>query len=187
MAPLRREWRELREEVRHIHASVLSVPPKAGLKLFETATGLKRHSTTLQYNMLNKFVGRLADIQVLDPACGSGNFLYVSLQLLLGLEKEVISFGTEIDVLVEPRVGVQQLKAIEINPYAFELAQVSVQIGYLQWRRDNGFDNDRTPVLQVLDVKPERKKNNRAAYREYGLISRTRSWTPPSPTASPQI
>ncbi len=43
------------------------------------------------------------------------------------------------------------MKAIEINPYAFELAQVSVQIGYLQWRRDNGFDNDRTPVLQVLD------------------------------------
>jgi hypothetical protein len=31
------------------------------------------------------------------------------------------------------------------------LAQVSVQIGYLQWRRDNGFDNDRTPVLQNLD------------------------------------
>ena len=43
------------------------------------------------------------------------------------------------------------MKAIEINPYAFELAQVSVQIGYLQWRRDNGFDNDRSPVLQVLD------------------------------------
>ncbi len=46
---------------------------------------------------------------------------------------------------------VPQLQAIEINPYAFELAQVSVQIGYLQWRRDNGFDNDRTPVLQNLD------------------------------------
>jgi hypothetical protein len=49
------------------------------------------------------------------------------------------------------QVSVQQLKAIEINPYAFELAQVSVQIGYLQWRRDNGFDNDRSPVLQDLD------------------------------------
>ena len=115
------------------------------------AKGFKPYRTTLQYNMLNKFVERLAGIRVLDPACGSGNFLYVSLQLLLGLEKEVISFGTEIDVPVEPRVGVQQLKAIEINPYAFELAQVSVQIGFLQWRRDNGFDNDRTPVLQVLD------------------------------------
>ena len=45
----------------------------------------------------------------------------------------------------------QQLRAIEINPYAFELAQASVQIGFLQWRRDNGFDNDRSPVLQNLD------------------------------------
>ena len=151
MAPWRREWEQLREEVRQIHISALRNPIKPGQKLHATKTGCKRHSTTLQSNMLNKFVERLAAVRVLDPACGSGNFLYVSLQLLLGLEKEVISFGTEIDVLVEPRVGVQQLKAIEINSYAFELAQVSVQIGWLQWRRDNGFDNDRTPVLQNLD------------------------------------
>jgi hypothetical protein len=151
MAPLRREWKELREEVRQIHVSAMHNPRKPRQKRSATPTGLKHHSTALQYNMLNKFVERLAGIRVLDPACGSGNFLYVSLQLLLGLEKEVVSFGTEIDVLVEPRVGVQQLKAIEINPYAFELAQVSVQIGYLQWRRDNGFDNDRTPILQNLD------------------------------------
>jgi len=151
MAPFRQEWKELREEVRQIHVSALRNPRPPGQKLFATVTGFKPYSTTLQYNMLNKFVERLADIRVLDPACGSGNFLYVSLQLLLGLEKEVISFGTEIGVPVEHRVGVGQLKAIEINPYAFELAQVSVQIGFLQWRRDNGFDNDRTPVLQVLD------------------------------------
>jgi len=105
---------------------------------------------TLQHQMLNKFVEKLAAVRVLDPACGSGNFLYVSLQLLLGLEKEVVAFGTELDVAVEPKVGVQQLMAIEINPYAFELAQASVQIGFLQWRRDNGFDNDRSPVLQNL-------------------------------------
>jgi hypothetical protein len=151
MAPLRREWNKLREEVRKIHISILRNPRRPGQQRYATAKGYKAYSTTLQYNLLNKFVERLAGIRVLDPACGSGNFLYVSLQLLLGLEKEVISFGTEIDVLIEPQVGVQQLKAIEINPYAFELAQVSVQIGYLQWRRDNGFDNDRTPVLQVLD------------------------------------
>jgi type II restriction/modification system DNA methylase subunit YeeA len=46
---------------------------------------------------------------------------------------------------------VQQLKAIELNAYAFELAQVSVQIGYLKWRRDNGFPNEREPVLQNLE------------------------------------
>jgi hypothetical protein len=151
MAPFRQEWKELREEVRQIHVSVLRKTREKGQKRSAAATSFKQPITTLQCNMLNKFVERLAAVRVLDPACGSGNFLYVSLQLLLGLEKEVISFGTEIDIRVEHRVGVQQLKAIEINPYAFELAQVSVQIGYLQWRRDNGFDNERTPVLQVLE------------------------------------
>jgi hypothetical protein len=150
MAPWRREWQKLREEVRQIQVSMVrSVKP--GQKLHATATGFKRHSTTLQYNLLNDFVRRLAAIRVLDPACGSGNFLYVSLRLLLDLEKEVIAFGTEMDVQVDARLNVQQLAAIEINPYAFELAQVSVQIGFLQWRRDNGFDNDRSPVLQNLD------------------------------------
>ena len=67
------------------------------------------------------------------------------------MEKEVITFAAQLGFAFEPEVSVQQLRAIEINPYAFELAQVSVQIGYLQWRRDNGFDNDRTPVLQNLD------------------------------------
>jgi hypothetical protein len=150
MSPFRQEWEKLREEVRQIHRAALR-DRKPGQKSYASATGFKRHSTTLQYNMLNKFVEKLAAVRVLDPACGSGNFLYVSLQLLLGLEKEVIALGTELDVAVEPRVGVQQLMAIEINPYAFELAQVSVQIGFLQWRRDNGFDNDRSPVLQNLD------------------------------------
>ena len=71
--------------------------------------------------------------------------------MLLDLEKEVITFATQLGFQFKPEVSVQQLRAIEINPYAFELAQVSVQIGYLQWRRDNGFDNDRSPVLQNLD------------------------------------
>jgi len=87
----------------------------------------------------------------LDPACGSGNFLYVSLRLLLDLEKELITFATQLGFKFDSKVNVQQLKAIELNAYAFELAQVSVQIGYLQWRRDNGFENDRTPLLQVLN------------------------------------
>src|SRR5207237_1123292 len=58
---------------------------------------------------------------------------------------------TQLVVKVQTRLSVQQLNAIEINSYAFELAQVSVQIGYLQWRRDNGFDNEREPVLQNLE------------------------------------
>ena len=127
MAPWREEWEALRAEVSRIH-------------------GAKRRAS-----LLDDFVRRLSGVRVLDPACGSGNFLYVSLRLLLDLEKEVIAFGSEIGAKVEPRVSVRQLHAIEVNPYAFELAQVSVQIGFLQWRRDNGFPNDRSPVLQNLD------------------------------------
>src|SRR5207253_6397801 len=100
---------------------------------------------------LSAFHDKLAAITVLDPACGSGNFLYVSLQLLLDLEKELITFATQLGFKFEPRINVQQLKAIELNAYAFELAQVSVQIGYLKWRRDNGFPNEREPVLQNLE------------------------------------
>ena len=131
MAPLRREWRELRRDLAPLLA--------------------KGKSTNAARVRLAAFQKKLAALIVLDPACGSGNFLYVALQLLLGLEKEVITAAALIGFTFTPQVNVQQLRAIEINPYAYELAQVSVQLGALQWRRDNGFDNDRTPVLQNLD------------------------------------
>ncbi|MEK7707437.1 MAG: DNA methyltransferase, partial [Verrucomicrobiota bacterium] len=131
MAPLRREWKALKGELAAAYA--------------------KGKGTPAQRDKLAAFQKRLATVSVLDPACGSGNFLYVSLQLLLDLEKEAITYATQLGFKLTPQVSVQQLRAIEINPYAFELAQVSVQIGFLQWRRDNGFDNDRSPVLQNLD------------------------------------
>jgi type II restriction/modification system DNA methylase subunit YeeA len=131
MAPLRREWAALKRTLAPAYA--------------------KGKGTPAQRDELAAFQKKLAATTVLDPACGSGNFLYVSLQLLLALEKEVLAYTTQLGFKLAPKVGVQQLRAIEINPYAYELAQVSVQIGYLQWRRDNGFDNDRTPVLQNLD------------------------------------
>ena len=121
MAPLRREWKDLRK----------------------TKPGRKP---------LDAFLKKLRSVVVLDPACGSGNFLYVSLQRLLDLEKQVLAYAESRDMKgLKPGVSVQQLRAIEINPYAFELAQVAVQIGYLQWLRDNGFGMDRDPVLQNLD------------------------------------
>ncbi len=131
MAPLRRDWKELlRDLARAIVKGKGTISDRAKLAAFQK---------------------RLASIIVLDPACGSGNFLYVALQLLLGLEKEVIAMAAHLGWTFEPLVSVKQLRAIEINAYAYELAQVSVQIGNLQWRRDNGFENERTPVLQNLD------------------------------------
>ena len=143
MAPLRREWEELKSagaDVRRRDA----LPPTHRRSPQPPNVGSYRAK-------LEAFQKKLAAVSVLDPACGSGNFLYVSLQLLLGLEKEAITYATQLGFKLTPQVSVQQLRAIEINPYAYELAQVSVQIGFLQWRRDNGFDNDRSPVLQNLD------------------------------------
>ncbi len=131
MAPLRREWAVLK-------ASLLPALQRG-------------KGTPADRDRLTAFLKQLRTIIVMDPACGSGNFLYVALQMLLDLEKEVLSFATQLGFRFELEVSVQQLRAIEINAYAFELAQVSVQIGFLQWRRDNGFDNDRSPVLQNLD------------------------------------
>ena len=131
MAPLRRDWSQLKSELSQVYA--------------------KGKGTAPERAKLTKFHDKLASITVLDPACGSGNFLYVALQLLLDLEKELITFATQLGFRFEPQVSVQQLKAIELNAYAYELAQVSVQIGYLKWRRDNGWPNEKEPVLQNLD------------------------------------
>ncbi len=115
MHPLRQEWKAIKRDLSRSY--------------------VKGKGTTADRARLAKFLKKLNTVTVLDPACGSGNFLYVSLQLLLSLEKEAIAFATQLDFKFTPQVSVQQLKAIEINAYAFELAQVSVQIGYLQWMR----------------------------------------------------
>ena len=51
-----------------------------------------------------------------------------------------------------PQVGPWQLHGIEINLYAYELAQMTVWIGWLQWIQTNGFGEPQEPILQVLDT-----------------------------------
>ena len=105
------------------------------------------------HGILSQFQERLADVKVLDPACGSGNFLYVSLAQLKALEKEVIAFATAHGLGdFVPRVHPAQLFGIETNEYAHELASAVVWIGYLQWKHRNAFDlAGETPILQPLD------------------------------------
>jgi type II restriction/modification system DNA methylase subunit YeeA len=90
-------------------------------------------------------------VTVLDPACGSGNFLYVAINLLLDLEKVVIAYAANRDASVTPHVSPTQLAGIEINPYAQQLAQVVIWIGQLQWKHQNGFAPPRNPVLQPIE------------------------------------
>ena len=100
---------------------------------------------------LEAFQQRLFEIEVLDPACGSGNFLYLALRSLLDLEKRVIDFAAANgwDDLT-PRVKPDQMLGLEINPYAAELARTALWIGYIQWHRNNGFPYNHRPILTPL-------------------------------------
>ena len=90
---------------------------------------------------------------MLDPACGSGNFLYLALQALKDLEHRV-QFEAEALGFQRafPEIGPANVKGIEINPYAAEVARVSVWIGEIQWMRHNGFSEARDPILKPLDT-----------------------------------
>jgi len=99
------------------------------------------------------FLERLRAVRVLDPACGSGNFLYVTLRRLKDLEHEAIRWGAErLRIPADfPQVDPHNVLGIEINPYARELAGVSIWIGHIQWMIDHGYGLPRDPVLQPLD------------------------------------
>jgi hypothetical protein len=146
MAPLRREWAEVRQEVeRSLGLAPESGPAKKSAK--------KPKKSKKPDSLIRDFLQRLQSVTVLDPACGSGNFLYVSLQKLKDLEQEILIYFEDHGFgKLLPFVGPRQLLGLEINAYAFDLAQMTVWIGYLQWQRSNGYRTFGEPILQRLDT-----------------------------------
>ena len=91
---------------------------------------------------------------MLDPACGSGNFLYVALELIKKLEGEVTKaradFGDRQGILTT--VGPHQFLGIEVNPRAAAIANLVLWIGYLQWHiRARGKETISTPIIRKFD------------------------------------
>src|SRR5690606_38677845 len=112
---------------------------------------------------LLRFHHRLCTVRVLDPACGSGNFLYVTLEHLKRLEGEVLNAldelghrqtglaldGTRADARGGETVDPHNLLGIELNPRAAAIAEVVLWIGYLQWHfRTRGDVNPPVPVIR---------------------------------------
>lgn len=101
---------------------------------------------------VSMFLERLRAFRVLDPACGSGNFLFLSLRALKDIEHRVITEAEEMGLKRHfPQVNPQSVKGIEINDYAAELARITVWIGELQWMVENGFGASKDPILKSLD------------------------------------
>lgn len=132
--PLRAEWDLVRAEVRQLVAEGKE----------ESARGKVRD-----------FHARLCKVRVLDPACGAGNFLYVTLDLMKRLEDEVLELLQDLgdrqmllaaDVI---QVGPAQFHGIEVERWAKEIAELVLWIGYLQWHhRRHGKVPPKEPVLR---------------------------------------
>ncbi|ODT47766.1 DNA methyltransferase [Devosia sp. 63-57] len=100
------------------------------------------------------FHHELCTIKVLDPACGTGNFLYVSLELLKKLEGEVLEAIEELGEdearfqMQGETVDPHQFYGLELNPRAVPIADLVLWIGYLKWQlRNSGIASISEPVL----------------------------------------
>jgi hypothetical protein len=129
---------------------------------------------------LRRFHHRLCTVRVLDPACGSGNFLYVTLEHLKRLEGEVLNAldelgdrqtglalgGERADALAGETVDPHNLLGIELNPRAAAIAEVVLWIGYLQWHfRTRGDVSPPVPVIRDF-----RNIENRDAVLAYDSV-----------------
>ncbi|WGW04539.1 class I SAM-dependent DNA methyltransferase [Tropicibacter oceani] len=134
MEPLRADWRD-------VQAAALTL-----------ATQGKEEQAR---DTVRAFHTQLCDIQVLDPACGSGNFLYVALELMKRLEGEVTDLLAELGedqgafALAGHTVDPHQFLGLELNPWAAAVAELVLWIGYLQWHfRTHGRASPSEPVLR---------------------------------------
>ncbi|MDR3749987.1 MAG: hypothetical protein P4K94_00735 [Terracidiphilus sp.] len=102
--------------------------------------------------LLGAWIDELTAVRVLDPACGSGNFLYLALRRMLDLWLEATRFAAEqgISLVLSKMVSPTQLLGIETEFYAHELASVVVWIGFLQWKHEHAIREDREPILEKL-------------------------------------
>ena len=108
------------------------------------------------------FHAKLCLTRILDPACGTGNFLYVSLELLKRLEGEVLEALSALSAhddsgrqevlswLSGHSVDPHQFLGLEINPRAAAIAELVLWIGYLQWHFRTRGGMPEEPILQAF-------------------------------------
>lgn len=167
-APLRAEWQATREKIATYmakagafdEAKAAAVDVKAtaqAKKEMERRLTAAKTASTKALNEANKlytgFLLRLNKFRVLDPACGSGNFLYLALKALRDVEKRAQIEAQELGLQAETELqtGPHNILGLEINEFAAELARVTVWIGDIQWCRQNGWRHGSNPILKPLD------------------------------------
>ncbi len=140
--PLQRRWQIVKAEAEAVAAAADKAKGREYAKL----------RADLEERVLD-WVAELSSVRILDPACGSGNFLYLALRRMLDLWHEARVFAAHygLPTFLDKQVHPSQLYGLETNIYAQELASVVVWIGYLQWLNQNGIGWPTEPILRKLD------------------------------------
>lgn len=130
-----------------IQAEVLELRDSRGKSSRKKQKDLQRAEERLR-----EFHGKLRRLEVLDPACGSGNFLYVALHALKRIEREVLLTLEQLtgqhDLDLEG-IGPWQFHGLEIKPWAREIAELTLWIGYHQiWTEYHPGTHPPEPVLR---------------------------------------
>lgn len=141
MTPLRRDWAATRTAIEEALAAEDGQPQRRNLRANRPANKL-----------LTQWAENLSKVRILDPACGSGNFLYIAMKQLLDLWEDARTFGLKHGLLlpVESMPTPAQLYGIEVDFYAHEIASAVVWIGLLQWKRDHSYNDQPKPILHKL-------------------------------------
>ncbi|HLL29461.1 MAG TPA: DNA methyltransferase [Allosphingosinicella sp.] len=96
---------------------------------------------------LQAFHDRLARVTVLDPACGTGNFLYVAMEAVLGLEAKVLQAIEDNGGTARSRIGPGQFHGLEVNTSAAKVAELVLWIGWLRRGLADHPDDIPEPIL----------------------------------------
>jgi hypothetical protein len=156
--PLRDEWESVRIAAAKLHADAELLEIQADLREQEMialgttkeaqAIGAERNKLLADakkkdvaaLKLVTEFHRHLCAIKVLDPACGTANFLYVTLEHMKRLEAEVLELVTALGgdatfEMNEYKVRPEQFLGLELSPNAVAIAQLVLWIGYFQWQR----------------------------------------------------
>jgi len=161
IGPLRDEWDAVRVAAATLHEEADQIELQAdqlqaegaaqlaagaSAKAKETgaeSTRLRREAAKKDAEALRQVIAfhrRLCKLRILDPACGTANFLYVTMEHMKRLEAEVLELITGLggNAGMEMhgfRVRPEQFIGLEINKQAVAIAQLVLWIGYFQWQR----------------------------------------------------
>ena len=149
LRPLRREFAELRAATERETGVAEAEPPAYGSNGW---LGLDEPDPDSAEGQIRAFHERLADVRILDPACGSGNFLYMAMRALKDIEHELIEWAQAQRVNgLEHRTGPQNMLGIDIDRFAVELTRMSLWIGHIQWNYEHNIGTLRDPVLGPIE------------------------------------